>query len=530
VGVISTTQRPPQASPAPGPDPLAPEQPSPAPEAPSVTAGRMVRNAMALGLSRPFTWLSATGLTILIPRYLGDSSVGKMNAAFAFADWCGLLVSLGITTYLTKEVARRGTAAGSLVLNALVLRTALAIATGVVAVAVAGVFIQDALTRDLVYLLSVHMMLTVIIGVLTGALQGMQHLRIVALVDGVSKLVLLALVAGFLLQGAGVTSVAVSYLLSDLVALAWLLVVVRRRDGIHGPVTFGSWRALLTGGMPFAVWEVSLLAYARFDVILMAFFSPDSVLGWYYAAYRIISIPLFLPTILMTVTLPALAANAGNSSTFNGITRRGVIAAAFASMPMAIGVMMLADKIIDLFGYESGFSNAVIPIAVLAAGLPLVAINMIVAPALAALDKQRNWALLGVGAAVLNISLNLVAIPLTQSWWDNGAIGAGAITTLTEVYLLIGGLILLPKGILDNRTFVGVLKCLIAGGAMAAVLWLAYDASIFVLVPLGGIVYAATALALRVFTIAELKVIAAQALNRGNARTASPPSPVPEAS
>ena len=46
----------------------------------------MIRNAFALGLARPFTWLSATGLTILIPRFLGDSNVGKMNAAFAFAE------------------------------------------------------------------------------------------------------------------------------------------------------------------------------------------------------------------------------------------------------------------------------------------------------------------------------------------------------------------------------------------------------------------------------------------------------------
>jgi O-antigen/teichoic acid export membrane protein len=197
---------------------------------------------------------------------------------------------------------------------------------------------------------------------------------------------------------------------------------------------------------------------------------------------------------------------------------------------MAIGVMMLAGKIIDLFGYEAGFSNAVVPIAVLAAGLPLVAINMIVAPALAALDKQRSWAFLGVGAAVLNISLNLVAIPLTHSWWDNGAIGAGAVTTITEVYLLIGGLVLLPKGILDGRTFVGVLKCTLAGGVMAAALWLAHDASIFVLVPLGGMVYAASALALRVFSIDELKTVAAQALNRGNLRTSSTPGPVPEPS
>jgi O-antigen/teichoic acid export membrane protein len=399
---------------------------------------------------------------------------------------------------------------------------ALAIAIGAGAVAVASFAVSDSMTRHIVYLLSIHMMLTVIIGVLTGALQGMQHLRVVALVDGVSKLLLLGFVALFVLQGAGVRPVAFAYVLSDVVALVWLFVLVRRRDGIRGPVTLGSWRSLLTGGMPFAIWEAALLVYARFDVILLTFFTTSAVLGWYYAAYRIISIPLFIPAILMTVTLPAMSASATDETTFRPIARRAVLAAAVTSMPMAIGLMLLADKVIDLFGYPAGFSNSVVPIVVLAAGLPLVAVNMIVASAIAALDKQRSWAFLGVGAAVINIGLNLVAIPLTQSHWDNGAIGAGSVTTITEAYLLIGGLILLPRGILDRATYAGVVKCMLAGVAMAAVLWAAHDLSIFVLVPLGGVVYAGAALALGVFSLDEIKKLAGHAMARGAPATIEP--------
>lgn len=368
------------------------------------------------------------------------------------------------------------------------------------------------------------MMLTVIIGVLTGALQGMQHLRIVALVDGVSKLLLLGLVGLFLFQGAGVRSVAFAYVLSDVAALAWLFVLVKRRDAIRGPVTLGSWRSLLTGGMPFAVWEAALLVYARFDVVLLAFFTTSAVLGWYYAAYRIISIPLFIPAILMTATLPALSASAAEEATFRPIARRAVLAAAFTSMPMAIGLMMLAGDVIDLFGYPSSFSNSVVPIAVLAAGLPLVGVNMIVASALAALDKQRSWAYLGVGAAVLNITLNLVAIPLTQAHWDNGAIGAGSVTTITELYLFIGGFILLPRGVLDRATYVGVVKCVAAGAAMAAVLWAARDLSIFFLVPLGGVIYGGAALALGVFSLDEIRSVIGHALARGAPAPAHEPA------
>src|SRR5688572_10961315 len=155
-------------------------------------AGRIIRNAAALGMARPLTWASAIGLTILLPRFLGDVNLGKVNFAFAFADWCGLLVSFGISTYLTKEVARRGEA-GSLITNALIFRLALALLVGIGAAAVATVIGYDELTLQLVYLLTAHMLLMVVSGVLTGGLQGLEQMRSVAVVDATSKGLLLGL-------------------------------------------------------------------------------------------------------------------------------------------------------------------------------------------------------------------------------------------------------------------------------------------------------------------------------------------------
>jgi O-antigen/teichoic acid export membrane protein len=452
-------------------------------------AKRVISNAIALMLARPLTWLSATGLTILLPRYLGDANLGKINAAFVFADWCGLLVSLGITAYLTKEVARRGAEAGALVLNALLLRIALALIVGAGAAVIVTLISYDTVTRQLVYLATLHILLIVISGVLTGALQGMQHLKVVASIDALSKSALLGFVAVFLIRDFGVIGVPVAYILSDIIGITLLLGSLVVKKGINGPINVRSWKSLLTGGTPFFVWEAALLTYARIDVLMLSLFASSAVLGWYSAAYRIINIPLFLPSILMTVIFPALSANAGHPTTFNSLARRGVLIAAVTSMPMAFGLILLADKVIDLFGYPTIFSNSVVPIMCLAASLPLVAINMIVASALVSLDKQRQWALVGVGAAVINPALNLLLIPLAQSQFGNGGIGAGAVTTLTEIYLVIAGFILLPKDVLDKATYVGILRCLAAGLAMAAVLWIADPLSIFVLVPLGALVY-----------------------------------------
>jgi O-antigen/teichoic acid export membrane protein len=488
-----------------------------------VSAGRRILgNFLALSAVRPLTWLSTIGLTILLPRYLGDVNLGKVNFAFAFADWCGLLASFGIATYLAKEVAQRREAASSIVLNAVTLRFALAVVIGGIAVVVASLLGYDPLTRSLVYLLTAHMLLTVFLGVLIGALQGIQQLRVVALVDAVMKVMQVALIAVVLLRGHGAVAVAVAYIVADVIAVVWLLLSVHRRIGFKGPVTWRAWGSILRGGMPFLVWETALLTYARVDVIILAVFAHDAVLGWYGAAYKIISIPLFIPAVLLTVVFPALAAAANNPELFNRMARRAVLVVMLTTVPMAFGLMALTGNIIDLFGYPVEFTNSIMPTVLLAASLPLVGLNMIVGAILSARDQQKQWAIAGVIAAALNVSLNLIAIPYTQNHFDNGAIGAALVTSLTEVLLLVAGQVLLRRGILDRHTYVASAKCLLIGIAMGVLVWLARDLPIVVTVPLGAGFYALGVLVLGVLSRDDMAQIRAL-LSR---RTASASEPV----
>ncbi len=503
LATMSTSTAPTLSAPAPAPD----ERPSErSTEEQSVSpAGRIVRNAFALSFARPLTWASAIGLTVLMPRYLGDENLGRINLAFAFADWCGLLASLGITTYLTKEVARRGSAAGSVILNALLLRLALALGVGSLAMVVASYLNYDELTRHLVYLLSAHMLLSVVAGVLVGGLQGMQHLRVVAAVDAASKIVQVGLVAAVLLAGYGAIAVAIAFVVSDAFAIVCYVWAVHRHGGLSGRLELGTWRSLALGGMPFLVWETALLTYARIDVLILAMFSPAAVLGWYHAAYRLISIPLFAPAILMTVTFPALSAAAKDPALFSTIARRSVHAVVVTTVPMAFGLMLLADKLMQFLGYPESFAHAVMPVAILATTLPLVGVNMIVGSALTAQDRQRQWAFAGVAAAILNPAANFIAIPYTQTELGNGAIGAAAVTALTEVFLLLAGQYLLPRGVLDLATLYSALRCLLAGLTMAAVVWLARDLPFLITVSIGALVYGAASLILKTVSIGDVQ-------------------------
>jgi O-antigen/teichoic acid export membrane protein len=215
---------------------------------------------------------------------------------------------------------------------------------------------------------------------------------------------------------------------------------------------------------------------------------------------------------------PALAAAGNKPDLFVSIARRAVHAVSLVTLPMAFGIMLLPDKIIHVLGYPVSFDNSVIPLIFLAPHLPLAAIDTVIGTVLNARDRQRQWALIGVAAAVLNPLINMFVIPYAQATWGNGAIGAAAVTTATEVFMMVNGLRLLPKDVLRMSTTTNVAKCVFACGVMGASVWLTRDLPIAVPILAGVIAYAATCLAVGAVSIGDLQEIRVQ-LVRGRTPT-----------
>ena len=186
-----------------------------------------------------------------------------------------------------------------------------------------------------------------------------------------------------------------------------------------------------------------------------------------------------------------------------------------STLPIGLGILFLPDRLISFFGYPPIFWRSAAPLALLALHIPLVGIDMMIGTILNAIDKQRQWAMTGVAAAFLNPLLNLFAIPYTQARFGNGAIGAAAVTTLTEVFMLLVGLVLLPRGIIDRTAIAVWLKCLLAGAVMSVVVWFARPLPVPATVMLGAVVYGSCCLTFGVLTLRDLRVVVTGLRTRG---------------
>ena len=471
------------------------------------TAAHIVRSVFTLGIAQVLTWIGSGLMTVLLPQYLGDVNLGKLTFAFALTALTGLLADLGATTYLTREVAREPSAASRLTINLMAMRVPLSVVVAAATMLFARVAGYDALTQQLVDILSLGIVVSTLSNVATGTLQGLQKMRAIALISVFTKVGYSILGALLLLSGAGALAVSIAWVSVGALGLIYSGIILVRNVRLRPSLSLGAWRSLLVAGLPFFVWQAALLVYGQIDAVLLSFMTQDAVVGWYAVAYRIIMIPVFIPTIVVTVIFPALSSATRDHNAFAAIARRGIHVISLVSTPMALGIMLLPDKIIHLFGYPATFDNSVVPLVLLAPHLPLAAIDTMIGTVLNARDRQRQWALTGVAAAFLNPLLNLVAIPYAQATWGNGAIGAAAITTATEIFMLVSGLRLLPPGVFEMSTLIAVLKCLLASATMAVAVWLTRDLPIAVPIGLGAATYAATCLAIGAVSLGELREV-----------------------
>jgi O-antigen/teichoic acid export membrane protein len=466
--------------------------------------GHLIRSVFQLSLAQGLTWIGGAALAILLPRFLGDVNLGKYTLAFALTTLIGLAADLGVATYLTREVARDPSRAARLTTATLAIRVPLSLAAAAVAIVFAHIVGYDELTRGVLYVLSAGIVVNAISGVVFGSLQGLQQMKIMAITNILSKVGYAALAAALLFGGAGPFELASGYVIVSLLVLGIAIMVLLRHVRPTLEIDPKLCWAVLIGGLPFFVWQAALLIYGQIDTILLSFLASDAVVGWYAAAYRIVMIPVFMPTIIVTVVFPALSAAVSDHKSFNAIARRAVHGSALVSIPMALGIMLLPDKIIQLLGYPETFNNSTLPLILLAPHLPVAAIDVMIGTVLNTRDKQRQWALTAVGAACLNPLLNVFAIPMSQSLMGNGAIGAAAVTTITEVFMMVVGLRLLPAGVFNRSTVVDVVKFLAAGIAMSGVVFLTRDLPIVVPVVLGAVVYFGACLAIGAVSLGEL--------------------------
>ena len=114
----------------------------------------------------------------------------------------------------------------------------------------------------------------------------------------------------------------------------------------------------------------------------------------------------------------------------------------------------------------------------------------------------------------LNLLSNVIAAPYFQSHYGNGGIGVAGTTLATELFMVVIGVWLMPKGVIDRALAMTFLKIGIAGGVMVAAVIAAQILGIGTVarILIGAAVYVALALMTKALTPADILYVKNSAL------------------
>jgi O-antigen/teichoic acid export membrane protein len=464
----------------------------------------VVRNFASMLASQMFTWLLSIGVLIAAPRILGATSYGEYEFSFAFMQFFALAAAFGTRQTLVREIAKDPSRAPDLVTNALLLSVVWTAVLGAGAIGLAAAIGYPGTVMTLMAIMACQMMFSTLDLPATAGFQGLQRMGGLAASAAVQELIAAGVGLLLLWRGMGVVWFAAAFATSYLVQATINFVRYRPHlagGRVHRPI----WRELVVGGTPFFLMAAILAIYGTIDIPILQRLAGDAAVGQYVVAFRWVSLPAFLTSIVTTALYPALVSRRfSDPQGFRDQANKALRLVILTSMPIVVGLVLVSDDIIHLL-YGNKLPGAIPVMRILAVHLPLVSITMVIGTAVAAIDRQKIWVIIGCFAAVFNIGSNLVVIPWAAHRFHNGAIGAAIITVATELLVTAGAARNRPPGVFDRTVSWSCAKCLVACAAFVPVVLVLHDALLVVKVAAAAVTFLVATVAMRVIPRAELR-------------------------
>jgi len=470
------------------------------------TARGLIKNTSILAAQQVITMTSSVILTFFLPRYLGPVEYGSLFLAGSYVMMLQVFVNYGSNYLIAKQVARDPAQTGQVLTDSIVLRGIFSFLGygAMLAIALFGGYPEE--TTEVILIYGIMLFVAVGTSSLYACYQGREKLTYTSL-GAIAERVGIAAVAIFaLLQGTSAHVIAIIIVGGQTLNLLVLTGFSRRIIDRLAVVQWKNVLAQAKEGIPYFLFTIFGTIYYRIDTVMLSKMSPAEIVGNYGAAYRLFE-SLNIPFIVSVALYPVLSRLWKDDA---DIHRRTVIKSLeytlFLGMPVSFGLIYFAPDTIELFFGLTDYTPAVILLQVLAAGMLFLYVDMILGTMLIAADRQRKLTFLSSAAIPINIALNYVSIPYTQTHYGNGAIGAAAATGVTEIIIMLVIFRLLPADVLRGFRSVVIPKGLLGVGIMACSLVLMGMTGLhwLIQVVVGAIVYGLALIAIRAFEQAEL--------------------------
>ena len=364
-------------------------------------------------------------------RYLGAAGFGILSFALAFAGIFGVFSDLGLSTLTIREVARDKSLASKYLGNIAIMKIILvAITFGLVVITI-NLLGYPAQTIKVVYLVALSVIFSAFSGMFYSIFQAYEKMEYQSLGHILSSVLMLSGALFAISQGFSVVGFASIYFLVSAVVLGYSFVVCAWKFVLPKiEVDLGFWKPTIKEALPFGLSGIFITIYYWIDSVMLSLMKGNEVVGWYNAAYRLIVVLLFIPSIINIVIFPAMSRfHISSQNSLNLMTKKYFKFMLAIGIPIGVGTTLLSDKVILLiFGAE--YIQSIIALKILIWAMVFIFANAAFVRLFEAIDKQIIGTKITGICMIENIILNLLIIPRFSY------IGASITTVITELTIL----------------------------------------------------------------------------------------------
>jgi len=460
------------------------------------TVQRLVKNIGYMGLSQILISVLGFLLTIYLARYLGEEGFGIYNFAIYFTAIFITIADLGISQFMTRELARDHGLFDKFIVNALIIKIPLSVITLFLIVAVINIMGYPQNIIQLVYLFGIYTIFSSFILTFKSIFQAYEKLEYTSLLIILEKTLILPLVLIFILIGLNLVGVSYAYIVSIIITFIFGLYFLFKKINRPKPeLDFDLWKTFLKNALPFGLSSLFTISFFRVDTVILSYLKNNAAVGIYNAAYApLLAITAAFGSMVVYSVYPVMSRYFISSE--DSLKLSTVLVSKYSvllSFPITMGCFVLSGKFINLF-YGTQYHQAIIAFQILSLFVPLRLISSITGTFLTSINRQGLRTFGYFVGLLTNIMINIAIIPYLSF------VGASISTVISEITVYILFLFFINRYYGSMEIQKQFIKPLVASIIMGMFLWYFNGRNLLLLIVLGAIVYFILLIILKTFT------------------------------
>ena len=372
-----------------------------------------------------------------IARFYGPEIFGQFTFVHTLATIFLLVADFGLDVFLTTEIARQRNRANEIFQRFFSLKFIVS------SIAVLGMWIVPVIhpvnnsTLWLIGIFSFYVAFTAITNFYFALFKGFEQLQYETKVSFVNNIILLCVLVVLGLIGASIHLVACAFVGIRIIGLFTSFQIASKLlPNQSYRLNFSGWKEIRNQVFTFGFHLFFGNLFFVLDTILLAFWRGNHEVGIYQSAFRLITVFLIIPEVIINALLPVLSRfYVENKENWANLSRLMNKTLFLSGMPIALFFCIYAEQIIYFVYGTKAFSDA-IPILRLFGIVLMIRFSVeTYALMLTTSYQQKSRMVVVVIATIINFLLNLYAIP------SYGPYGAALVSLITNFLVGVGYII-----------------------------------------------------------------------------------------